>query len=368
MNVLFLTGHILNAPRKASITFLAEAMARQGQQVSILSVGHSWVSYLKTDKPWKTHPRNRWFGGILNMRGYVWFPVFHPFNMRHPLFNRLSRLIFRFFPLLLGRHIFTEAPDLIVVESGPGLMLMPRLHTWFPKARFVYSVSDRLKTLGVHPIIMDAEQQELSHFDLIQVPAQAMVADYPNLPVRYVPQGLDMQAFQQANPSPYTPTDRIHVISVGDMLFDPWVLETLATQRPHVVLHLFGKKATLGRAFPNVVEHGEVPFTEIVPYIQHARVGIAPYRPAPDADYLSQSSLKMIQYTYCKLPILAPTFAAAGRAHVCTYTPGNQTELLTAFDKSLTYDHGRIDISDIASWDERAKAIVEHALEEGETK
>ena len=115
-------------------------------------------------------------------------------------------------------------------------------------------------------------------------------------------------------------------------------------------IELIGKTAMLEEALPNVIAHGEKPFAQTIPYIQHADIGIAPYRPAPNADYLSQSSMKMMQYTYCRLPIVAPLFAAAGREHVLSYNPADEGSIVRAMEQAISFDRNTIGISAVADW------------------
>jgi len=214
--------------------------------------------------------------------------------------------------------------------------------------------------LGYHPLIIAAERSALAMTDLIHVPAQAMINDFPpSSKIHYTPQGLDKNAFDTPMPNPYkTPRN---IISVGDMLFDSWAVETLARIAPDWNIHVFGKKAVVTNPPPNVHLYGERPFDTILPYIKYADLGMAPYRPAPDADYLSQSSLKMMQYTYCRLPIIAPDFAAAGRAHVMGYTPFDEPSVITAFEHARNYNRAAIDITSVIPWEAVLDAMLENA-------
>jgi 2-beta-glucuronyltransferase len=90
----------------------------------------------------------------------------------------------------------------------------------------------------------------------------------------------------------------------------------------------------------------------LVNYLHHADVGLAPYLDRPEAHYLAESSLKLIQYTYCQLPVVAPHFAKAGRAHIIGYDPTDPDSIRHALRSALAYDRATIDRSRVASWDE----------------
>lgn len=359
---VILTGHQAGSGLKATVPFMADVLAGSGWNVSMVTVGYSWLSALKGQR-WNV-PVNRWYGtSNPYLRGYVWLAPFHPLHPRGRVFNALTTPLFHLYPWLLPESIRAalQQAELIIIESGFGVMLAPLVKRLNPKARLVYEGSDMLTTLGFHPVVIKAEQKVLPLFHLVSIPARAIADSYPqglkNLHV--IPQGLEKAAFDHKNPNPYKSTK--NVVSVGDMLFDAWAVQTLAEQFPDWNFHLFGEKARLQSVLPNVTAYGQVAFEELVPYIQHADVGLAPYRPAPGCAYLSQSSLKLLQYSYCRLPVVAPVFAAAARRNVCGYQPGEKASLQSAFNQAITYQRGSIDTADILSWNEVVARILKEA-------
>jgi 2-beta-glucuronyltransferase len=101
----------------------------------------------------------------------------------------------------------------------------------------------------------------------------------------------------------------------------------------------------------NLQIHGEVPFADLVPRLLYADVGIAPYLDRPEVHYVAQSSLKLIQYQYCRLPTVAPRFAAAGRANVVGYDPRDSGSIIAAFAAALALDRATLDASAVTEWD-----------------
>lgn len=228
-----------------------------------------------------------------------------------------------------------------------------------PKARIIYHAADRLKTIRVHPCVEEALAKGIGDYDLIHIMAEAMRADFPaDAPILYLPHGIARGSFDRAVESPYA-TPR-NAVSVGDMLFDARVIDTLAAAYPDWAFHLFGKKAVPSERRANIVVHGEVAFETIVPFIKFAEIGLAPYRRSDGADYLSQSSLKMIQYSYCRLPIVAPAFSAGGRDHVCAYDPGDAASIVEAFRRAQSFDRGTIETASIRSWQEAVQLLFDH--------
>lgn len=368
--VLILSGHhFITAPRKVDLHFLAEAYLDMGIKVDFVTLRLSQVSRWLDDGRWKfsrTCQVNRWHRLSPLLEEFIWVNVVHPFNLRVDFLNRLTAPLFRHYGKLLPRAVKERLGGYshIFVESGLPPLLFRELKALAPQARFIYHGADRLATIGVHPVISEEMEATASLYDLVRVMAPALADDFPpQTRVVYLPHGISKELFDASPPSPYTTSK--NAVSVGDMLFDARTIGALASAFPDWTFHLFGKKAKLTDAPDNVVTHGEVPFTEIVPYILHADVGLAPYLPGKDADYLSQSSLKMIQYTYARLPIVAPAFAASGRAHVCAYTPGDEASLLRAFRKAVVFDRRRVSAQKVKTWKETALAILDETGEQG---
>ena len=360
MKISLLTVHDATAPRKVDFHFWADVFAARGYTVDFVTVGFSPITFLKKGGRDYKAPFNRWITIDFNVRKFLWCPPFHPFTLGSGFLNNIVTRLFALYPKLMPETLLggLAKTDIFIVENGAGLLLVPTLAQKFPKAKFIYTVCDRIETLGYHPIILQAEKDALPFIDMIRVPAQIMTGDYPSHPnVRYIPHGLEKRLFDEKHPNPYKSSK--NAISVGDMLFDGEAVATMARNFPDWEFHLFGKKAALAEILPNVITHGEKPFAKIIPYLQHADIGIAPYHPAPNADYLSQSSLKMIQYTYCKLPIIAPDFAAAGRPHVLPYDPASKVAITEAVKKAAGFDKSTINSSAIMDWESTVDAMLD---------
>jgi 2-beta-glucuronyltransferase len=362
MKIIMLTVHEANSARKVDFHFWTDVLSRRGDKVDFVTIGMSPLTMLKRQGRQFRGPFNIWEDVAPQVRKHVWRPLFHPMSLGKAILDALTKPLFALYPMLLSRNLLDGIADadVFIVENGAGLCLVPTLARKFPKATFIYSVCDRIATLNYHPIILEAERTALPYFALVRVPAEVMVADYPTARnVQYIPHGLDKALFDADTASPY-PAGTRNVVNVGDMLFDAGAITCMARAEPSVTFHLFGKKARLDEDLPNVVTHGELPFATIVPYIQHADAGVAPYRPAPNADYLSQSSMKMTQYTYCQLPIVAPDFAARS-AHMSAYVPGMPDSIVDALRRALAYDRVSIDNKQVLDWEGVTQLMLAHA-------
>jgi 2-beta-glucuronyltransferase len=363
--VLIVTGHhFAEAPRKVDLHFMADALRAGGDHVDFLACRLSFLSRFLKDGRFiyaRQRPLNRWNLVGEELEEFLWYAPFHPMNLKLPLLNALSGPLFRLYDRLLPKAVMDRMASYthILIESGPPPLLTHRMRQAAPKARIIYHAADRLKTIRVHPCVEQALAKGIGDYDLIHIMAEAMRADFPaDAPILYLPHGIARDSFDRAVESPYA-TPR-NAVSVGDMLFDARVIDTLAAAYPDWTFHLFGKKAVPSERRTNIVVHGEVAFETIVPFIKFADIGLAPYGRSEGADYLSQSSLKMIQYSYCRLPIVAPTFAAGGRDHVCAYDPGDEASIIEAFRRAQSFDRETIETASIRGWQEAVRLLFDH--------
>jgi len=360
--ILVVSRHFASEKRKTSIHFFIESLLAAGYKVDFVTVGISAVNRYKHDEVWQLVTNtvtNNWTTVSSGLRSYVWVAPFHPFNLRNKLLNVLSEPLFSYYSRLLPEAVKRAVAgcDLIIFEAGVPLLLFDVMARLAPGAKTFYSAADRLSTLNVHPMILKAERKVVSRVDLVRVPAAAMLEDFPSASnVQYIPQGISKKIFDVENLNPYT--GKTNAVSVGNMLFDPWMIDSLGKAFPEVTFHLFGGGLGSLVKGDNIVCYGEVEFAAIVPYLQHADVGLAPYRAEKNADYLAQSSLKIIQYTYCELPIVAPEFAVAGRLNGFGYIPANKTSLISAFVAATSFDRTSIDKSGVKTWSQVTDQVM----------
>lgn len=145
-------------------------------------------------------------------------------------------------------------------------------------------------------------------------------------------------------------------MSVGSMLFDPSFFQLAATQVPDVEFHVIGCGMKF-EAPANVLVHAEMKFVDTMPYVKHATVGIAPYRPAPGVEYLADSSLKMAQYESFGLPAVCPTFAVGNVSSRFGYEPGDAASIGTAMRAALAAA-GTVTPRTFLTWKEVAERII----------
>jgi 2-beta-glucuronyltransferase len=168
--------------------------------------------------------------------------------------------------------------------------------------------------------------------------------------------GIEESEYTDVGPSPYTAGSKT-AVSVGSMLFDPTFFTVAGNLFPSVQFHVIGCGATF-EAPPNVRIYPEMKFKDTLAYIKHATLGIAPYRSAPGAEYLAESSLKLAQYEYFGLPAACPTFAVGRVTSRFGYQPGNEDSIKAATIAALAAA-GTVKPRKFLSWTEVALRVLD---------
>jgi 2-beta-glucuronyltransferase len=365
---LLVTGHYYASRRKAGFHFLADALAGLGFAVTVATVGISPISRLRGDARMAYPVRaeaNRPVEKAPGIVSLVWWTPWHPFHLRSAWLDRLSApLAARWADLPLGPlEAAVRGADLVLVESGLPLLLVRRIRALNPAARLVYRVSDDTRNIGQHAHVVAEEDRVAPLFDLISAPSRYTAERFAALPsVRFQPHGIDLAAFDRPTADPYAapplgPRWETEVVSIGHSFFDAAFPALAATALPGWRFHVVGAlrpEPTL----PNVVWHGERPFLETVPFVRHADVGAAPYVRRTGGETLRESSLKLIQYTHCRLPSVGPRFVTRpDRPHLIGYDPGDGASIAAALRAARAIDRRTIRPEPVASWEDLARAI-----------
>ena len=302
--------------RMTGMVYWADTLADLGWDIGMVTVQLSRLTEITNPSRFAAYPEdsiNRWRSRGVKRRGYVWVPPIHPMRLPSRWLDPVTIFAARRYGASLPKAILDDAAqaDLIIIESTVAVALFETLKRAAPHARFVYCASDRLVPNGMSPVLQDILERTAPMYDLVRVPAQSMIADFPaGTNVHHIPHGVARAALTTPHPSPYAP-GTINLVVAGDGAYDPLATMHIAAAVPEATVHLFGRMSTdpLGNQ-TNVRFHGEVPFAALVPYLQHADVGLAPYEDRPNRNYFAESSLRQLQYLLCRLPIVLPTFAA----------------------------------------------------------
>ncbi len=353
--VLLLTSHYLESKAKAGFHWLADAFWRAGWDVTFCTTSLSWFSWLRGDARFQYPLRqeaNRLRPIMERLTSYVWLTPWHPVNFHLASLNRLSRSWFaRYGALPLpGLESTIAGADLLLFDSTHSLLLFDRCKLMNPRGRFVYRVSDNMALMNNHPVLLETEQRVAPGFDLISVPSPALHQRFAYLPHVFLHKhALRKDLFDQAHANPFRGPGP-HVLFVGRAFFDHDFLRRAVALFPEWTFHVIGPIPPLASA-PNLIAYGERPFLETVPFLRHADIGLQNLCYQPGAECFTDS-LKMQQYTYCRLPIVAPPFLKTDRPHVFYYQAGDDASIRQALVDASRFDRALVPIQDVWTWDD----------------
>lgn len=361
--IVILSSHVfLEGFRKASIHFVARCWAATGNDVFFTTVGHSALSRFKQKDRYEALRReqdNRYAKVEPRLFAGAYLPPLHAFSTAKPFVNALVKPLFA----LYGRHLPSfvrdriEAADLVVIESGTPIVFLDLVRRLNPRAKLLYFCRDLLRSVGAAPYLREVEQRGIGLFDSVCVPSRRLGEMLPSGgKVHFVPQGIEGAVFDRAEVSPYPERSR-NAVAVGDMLFDQVSVEAMAAAAPDVIFHLFGIRWR-GDAPTNIRVHGEQSFETLAAYIRHADIGLAPYRVNSSEVYLAESSLKLLQYGYCRLPVLLPDIIPVSRGNEITYSLEGSNDWRGIVGAALALPHSEAYRDGILTWDDVARQTL----------
>ncbi|WP_293776184.1 hypothetical protein [uncultured Oxalicibacterium sp.] len=360
MNYLVISAHDYRSRRKAGLHFITAELAKRGT-TRFFSCQYSLLSDMKSD------PRKS-IGELANKRQmhdgvecYLWKTLIHPFNMRKPALQGLEAFLFRRYlrnvsPVLLE---WIDEADVVVFESGIAPIFFELVRQRNPRARTVYVASDDLETINVASYVKQTFDRIAPQMDALCLKSRFMVDGMPLSDNRYiVPQGFDFSIAEHADPSPYGAGQ--HAVSVGSMLFDPGFFVIASKLFPDITFHIIGSGTGRHEGYgSNVKVYDEMPHKQTLPYIKHATIGLAPYRAAGLPAYLSDTSLKLMQYDFFGLPAVCPQGIVGDYRSRFGYVPDDADSIKQAIDAACSAP--RVTFRTPLTW----SAVVDRLLEPG---
>ena len=360
--VILISGHYLASKRRAGFHHLAAAYWRAGWDVTFVTAAISLLSRLRGDYRFE-YPvgaeANRFVPMDERLTSFVLMTRTHPGNLRFGFANRLSTPWFaRYARLTLGPlEESLRLADLIIFEGTAALLLVERIRHLAPGARLVYRASDDLRVLDVHPLILEVEARTVPLFDLVSA-ATPQIADLLTLfgPVEVHPPAIDKEAFDRDTASPYGDGPAAAFAGVSP-LFDYDILRAASMLAPQVAFHVIGQPPrAVGK---NVFFQPELSFDAVVPYLQHATYGLLFFPPSYPG--LGQGN-KVAQYSYCRLPVVAPSDLEVERANVCAFERGDRDSLRHALEEAERMPHSPVFAEGITSSADLAVILAGAAL------
>lgn len=366
--VIVSSVHDYRMVRRGSIQAVADAFYRAGFRTVFLSVRFSLLSLLKNDPRTGLAGKANRFERCNGIECYLWRTPLHPFATGSARGNGLTAPLHDLYASWPNPDVdrLFAAADVVLVESGLGVLLIRRIRSLNSRALLIYRGADALNTIGAHPLLQRRLEESAGMVDQYCLLAEGMAPQFAFARDRtfVVPQAIRREDFASIGANPYEA--RRNAVCVGSMLFDRGYFDVAGRAFPDVMFHVIGCGGGY-RGSENVRVYDEMPFRRTLPYVAHADIGIAPYRRAPASSYLSESSLKLTQFAYLRRPAVCPHFAVGRRPHRFGYTPGDEAEIIAATRAALD-DRYEADEPAPLSWDEvvprllRPRAFADTAI------
>lgn len=363
MKIALLSNHAWGTANKAGFHMLAASYAALGHEVTFVTTGLSIFSAVRRDARLKTgRPLNRLVDEGGGVWSYLHFTALHPHTLVLRPLDRLSAPLVRRY----GRYGLGEAAtrvaaaDVVFFESCSALCLVGLVRRMNPRAKLVYRASDVVTCMrSIHPEVEAVERETLPLFDLVSVPTPQMAGRFGGAARVVVrPHGVDVSAFESAR-NPYPGGSR-NAVFVGMSDLDVPFFEIAAERFPKATFNVVGPfGADVHR--PNVVYHGKLPFAETAGYIKFADVALGTRR-TENGEVLRSlgTSLKMMQYRYCGLPIVVPESIPMQWQDGCfPYVYDDADSVAGAIAGALSAGRDESRRKDVASWKDVAKSILD---------
>ncbi|MBB4860970.1 2-beta-glucuronyltransferase [Novosphingobium chloroacetimidivorans] len=349
--------------KRASVQQVADGARNLGYEVWFVSTRYSRMSRRTGDSRLSLDHTANSIEEVNGINCFLWKTLVHPFASRSKILNALMNKLFTLYAAWPNAQFdeILRSADYVVIESSVAAIFLPRIRRLAPKSRIIYYATDRLDTVGAHPAVqrrLIANEALIHHASLRSA---RMAKDFSWLGNRlYLAEfGVHHEDFRDIGPSPYI-NGRPAAVSVGSMLFDRRFFETIPSLFPNVDFHVIG----CGEYFSgsdNLYVHDEMTFKDTLPFVKHAAVGIAPYRPAPGVEYLADSSLKLAQYELFGLPAVCPHFAVGEVTSRAGYAPGDMESMREAMGQALS-TAGSVAPRQFKTWEDVAERILNPEL------
>jgi 2-beta-glucuronyltransferase len=354
---LFISGHDYRSKRQANVHFMASSLKRYGK-VNFYSIGFSYLSRLKQDPRTDLWPDANRLCELDGIGCYLERNLVHPFNTNREWLKLPEALWFAGYRIRPRKQLWNwvKSADTIILESGISILLAEQIALANPKAKRIYIASDDLRTIGCSDYLIRCLNRSATSFNYAVLPSALLVPAMPQaMKLVRIGHGLDLSAFATEDRSPYS--QATNAVSVGSMLFDANFFEIACRNFPEIKFYIIGGgQESLRVNAANAVVLPEMAFAETTRYIKHASVGIAPYAPGSAPYYLSDTSMKLMQYQAVGINAVCPYFAQGENAGRFGYDPGREESIVNALRQAL--DTPNAGPTSFLNWDEVTDRVL----------
>ena len=361
---VLITSHFLNSKRKAGFHNIAYSLLEKGYTVLFLTGNASYIHHLKKDyraSLINNTSLNKLLKEKEDLYQFIRFTNIHPVNFRSDLINKIFLpSVKKYSEALSGLDElknFIDESSLFIFESFPGLLWFDYFKSLNSSAKYVYRVSDDLRQLRKHPYIIEHEEKISHKFDLISVPSKYIyeaLKGKGNVKLHH--HGIDKDIFDKAIKNPYLNVNSFKFVFTGNAYLDYEFLETASENFPEDEFHILGPFQDKLKE-KNVIFHGEIKFEDTVPFIKFADAGLHTLVYTGGAESFSDS-LKVIQYTYCRLPVIVPEFIESSRENFIYYKPCNNESIKRSIESAKKFDREKINLSEVSDWKDLTHRLI----------
>jgi glycosyltransferase involved in cell wall biosynthesis len=377
MKVLFAEYLTWNTPYRVGSHYYARHMLDLGWEVGWLGGEfHLWNLFSNRAELARKFPLWR-AGGVQHPDGpweYVPFKLI-PYRDMGPLGSPVlawhgDRLTLPSVRRVLVRSGFDRA-DLLWMSNPQGY---PWLIDNPGYRRVIYRVADNQAAReGVPQSVLGIEERIGRRADaVLVVPADSVDRFSAVAPGRTwpLPNGVDIARFStlQSRPAEYADIRGPIAVYVGTITYylDVQLLHDIAIVRKDITFVLIGQPVidvTAIATLPNVRLLGTRNPEQVPPYLQHAQIGLLPFRDTPSTRDVR--SLKLYEYMASGIPVIHTSMSSEASTDIPLLLAHDVSSLSDAIDAALdstpTERAARLAFAEASAWDRRY-AVVDSVL------
>lgn len=351
VNVIIGSSFLWKDRYRVGLHSFSEFFLKKGYSVHFLTV---LFSLLLVINPWYPKSKLRrlyvWFkkGEKHNFNknrlvNYVFLSLFHPsavIPLLDSYFVAKNYLKFSYPPIArLLREV--NPVDILFFYTG-GVSIYSQI----PAKLVVYRLNDMLAGFGKVPEgLIKYESEILRKVDLI-LPVSEPLYEYAvrkrgtREGIYLLPNGVNIEKFSRLYPVPLEykkiPKPRVIYVGVTDFWFDWDLLSYAATQKKNVSFVIVGPGHTASNLPKNVYTFGLKRYEDIPAYMQHADIGLIPFKDIPIIQYVERP-LKFYEYLASGLPVVSVSYGALKKMAPYAILADSPEEFVEGIERALRF-------------------------------
>lgn len=359
--ILFLSSHLYFSKKKISFHHLADSAIKNDYDVTFLTVPNSLLSFIGDKHNYLTRLRSVFYSFIIFTHNKLKVSSYFSFLHQTPKLNlgKINNFFFR-----IGYSCgLNYKYDILIFDSNVSLFLFDYLKVKNPYSKFIYRVSDDLVMLKQTSFLINKESELINRFDLISTPSDNLTTKlskrnkiFTKIKTHY--HGINRSLFDKKYQNPFN-NSYVNLIFVGVGVIDEFFISFIKSlKKENYFFHFIGP---ISNEFSskNTFFYGELKFEETLAFIKFADIGIQ-IRNFTEGIEVLEKSLKIIQYSYCKLPIISPKYLRLKGPNNFSYNQ-NYKSIKSAIKKALNLNRSNYDNTWVKDWDTVLENILDDA-------